>query len=331
MTTITSAVRAVRVPRFGTGSSSLPVWLVLALMTAVSWLVVSRSGGAFLSAQNMQNIGGRSVALGLVAVGQAVVVLAGSLDLSVAYTVSIAAVTASVAMAGDPSRMPLGVAAGLAVGAAVGLVNGLAVTGLGLNAFIATFAVSLIVRGALNATFDNFAGKVPERFQAIGYDAVAGVPVGLLLLAAVVAVTWYLMHRTRFGYHVYAVGGDPQVARTSGIRVNRTLIAAHVLCGACAGLGGLFLASRLGAGAPWVGPQGGYDLDSIAAVVLGGVALAGGRGRLLGAIAAVLMFGVLDSVFNHLAVDPFLRTLVRGLIIVGAVALYARRRGQERA
>jgi len=316
---------AARLPR----TSSLPVWVVLALTVGVSWLLVDRSGGAFMTAANLQNIGQRSVALGLVAVGQAVVVLAGSLDLSVAYTVSLAAVAASVAMAGSPGRIGLGVAVALGLGAAIGLVNGLVITGLGINAFIATFAVSLVVRGALGATFDNFAGKVPEAFQALGYDAVAGVPVGLLLLALVVAGAWYLAHRTRFGYHLYAVGGNPQVARASGIRVSRTLVLAHVLCGVCAALSGLFLASRLGAGAPWVGPQGGYDLDSIATVVLGGVALTGGRGRLLGALGAVLMFGVLDSVFNHFAVDAFLRTLIRGVIIVGAVALYARRRGQE--
>jgi ribose transport system permease protein len=318
---------AARVPRLTAGASSLPVWLVLALTVFVSWLLEDRSGGGFMTAQNLQNIGQRSVALGLVAVGQAIVVLAGSLDLSVAYTVSIAAVSASVVMAGDPARIWLGVAAAVVAGATVGLVNGLAITALRINAFLATFAVSLVARGALGGLFDNFAGSVPDRFQALGYDAVAGVPVGLLLLAAVVAGAWYLMHRSRFGYHLYAVGGNAHVARASGIRVTRVLLAAHVLCGVCAALSGVFLASRLGAGAPWVGPDGGYDLDSVAAVVLGGVALTGGRGRLLGAVGAVFMFGVLDSVFNHFAVDPFLRTLLRGVIIVGAVALYARRSG----
>ena len=96
-----------------------------------------------------------------------------------------------------------------------------------------------------------------------------------------------------------------------------------VLAGMCAAASGLFLASRLGAGAPWVGPDGGYDLESIAAVVLGGTALAGGRGRLLGTVAAVLMLAVLDSVFNQFQANAFVQTLVRGVIIIGAVALYA--------
>jgi ribose transport system permease protein len=258
-------------------------------------------------------------------VGQTLVVLAGSLDLSVAYVVSVAALAASVTMAGEPGRVPLGVGAALGAGALAGLANGLVITRLRVNAFIATLGVAMILRGGIDATFDNTAGSVPDQFQTLGYDVVAGVPVSLVLLGAVVAVAWYLMHRTRLGHHVYAVGGDAEAARLSGVRPNRVLLGVHVLSGVCAATSGLFLASRLGAGAPWVGPNGGYDLESIAAVVLGGTALAGGKGRLLGPLAAVAILAVVDSVFNFFQADPFLRTLVRGIVIIGAVALYAYR------
>lgn len=303
--------------------SSRPVWLVLVLLFAVAWLVVALDGGNFVALPNLQNIAQSSVALGLVAVGQSLVVLAGSLDLSVAYVVSVSAVTASVVMNGSATNIPLGLAAGVGVGAVIGLGNGAAIVGLRVNPFIATLGMSLVVRGILNALFDNFAGAVPDEFQALGYDAVAGVPVSLLLLAAVVAGAWFLLHRTRFGYHVYAVGGNIEAARASGIRTGRVVLVAHVLASVCAAASGMFLASRLGAGAPWVGPDGGYDLESIAAVVLGGTALSGGRGRLLGTIAAVLMLAVLDSVFNQFQANAFVQTLVRGVIIIGAVALYA--------
>lgn len=302
--------------------SSLPIWAVFLGVFAVAWIVV---GGDFGSPDNLRNIAIRSVALGLVAVGQTIVVLAGSLDLSVAYMVSLAAVTGSVVMAGDPANMAAGVGVALGLGLVVGLLNGLVITRLDVNPFIATLGVALIIRGLLNATYDNFAGATPEAFQALGWDVIAGVPVSVLLLGAVTAVVWVLLHRTPFGHHLYAVGGDADSARMSGIRSGRVLVAAHVLCALCAAGSGLFLASRLGTGAPWVGPDGGYDLESIAAVVLGGTALAGGRGRLLGTIAAVLILAVVDSVFNQFQADPFLRTLVRGLIIVGAVALYAMR------
>ncbi len=316
----------IALPRWASGSS-LPVWLVFGFVFVLAWIAV---GGEFVTVPNLQNIAQRSVALGLVAVGQSMVVLAGSLDLSVAYVVSVSAVTTSVVMAGDPGRIGLGIGAALVVGAVVGLVNGLVITRLHVNAFIATLGISLVLKGILNALFSNFAGSVPEEFQGLGYNAIAGVPVGVLLLAAVAAGAWFLLHRTPFGYHVYAVGGNAEAARVSGIRAGRVLVVTHVLGGLCAAVSGLFLASRLGAGAPWVGPDGGYDLESIAAVVLGGTALAGGRGRLLGTMAAVLMLAVLDSVFNQFEADPFLRTLVRGVIIVGAVALYAFRSGGER-
>jgi ribose transport system permease protein len=305
--------------------SSLPVWFIFTGVFLSGWLVVGLGGGAFVTVPNLQNIAQRCVALGLVTVGQSLCVLAGSLDLSVAYVVSLAAMAASVTMAGDPARVPLGIAVALGAGALAGLANGLVITGLRVNAFIATFGVGLILRGALNATFDNFAGKVPDSFQSLGYDVVAGVPVSLFLLAAVAAAAWYLMHRARFGHHVYAVGGDAEAARLSGVRPRRVLIAVHVLSGLCAATSGVFLVSRLGSAAPWVGPDGGYDLESIAAVVLGGIALSGGKGRLLGPLAAVAMLGVVDSVFNFFQADPFLRTLVRGVVIIGAVAIYAYR------
>jgi ribose transport system permease protein len=303
--------------------SSRPVWLVFAVLFVVAWVAVAVHGHNFVTLTNLQNIAQRSVALGLVAVGQSLVVLAGSLDLSVAYVVSVSAVYTSVVMAGSTARIVPGILAGLAVGAVVGLVNGLVITVLRVNPFIATLGVSLVLSGILNAIFKDFAGAVPEAFQTLGYDAVGGVPVSVLLLAAVTAGAWYLMHRTRFGYHVYAVGGNAEAARVSGIHSGRILVAAHILGGLCAATSGVFLASRLGAGAPWVGPNGGYDLDSIAAVVLGGIALSGGKGRVLGTIAAVLMLAVLDSVFNEYQVNSFVRTLIRGVIIIVAVALYA--------
>jgi ribose transport system permease protein len=315
----------------GTEGSSAPVWATFAVVFVVGWIIVAAGGGHFVSVTNLQNIAQRSVALGLVTVGQTIVVLAGSLDLSVAYVVSVSAMVGSVVMAGQPANIPLAVAAALASGALAGLANGLVIAGLKVNAFIATLGVAYVLRGALNATFNNFAGSVPEVFQRLGYDAVAQLPVSVILLVAVIAAAWFLMHRTRFGYHLYAVGGDAEAARLSGVRPARIVVIAHVLSGLCAATSGVFLISRLGAGAPWVGPDGGYDLESIAAVVLGGVALAGGRGRLLGAIAAVAILAVVDSVFNFFQADPFLRTLVRGVVIVGAVALYAYRDERDRS
>jgi ribose transport system permease protein len=308
-------------------SDTALIYGVLALVALVSWGLILANGGQI----NFANTLVRSVALGMVAVGQTLVILGGSLDLSVAYQVSVTAVMASYVMQGDPNRMLLGVVAVAAIGIAVGLANGLIITGLGINPFIATLGMALILRGVLNSSFDNFAGAVPEQFQILGYGGIGPIPYSVLLFAAVVVVAWVLLRYTRFGHHLYAIGGSEETARLSGVRSARALILAHVLCSLTCVLTGLFIVSRLGAGAPWVGTDGNYDLESIAAVVLGGTALTGGKGGVLGTVAGVLILALLDNLFNQLEVNTFLKDVLRGVIIIAAVAVYALRTRRGRA
>ncbi|MYS80614.1 ABC transporter permease [Embleya scabrispora] len=305
------------------------VYLALAGVTLLGWIVVTARGGEFLSLDNTVGILQNSVVLGLVAVGQTVVVLTGSLDLSVAYLISIATLVAAETMDGADGNILPAIAAVLAFSVAVGLANGIVVTKFKVNAFIATLGVGFILRGWIEDNYSGPTGKVPESFQRLGYDRVGPIPVSAFLLLLVGVAVWFVLRRTRLGYHMYAVGGDEQTARLSGVRTHRVVIAAHVLCAVCAGLAGLFLASRLGAGSPWAGTEARYDLTSIAAVVLGGTLLAGGRGGVAGTIGGVLMLSVLDSVFNQLGVDPFFQNVVRGVVIIVAVALYARRAGNR--
>ncbi len=219
----------------------------------------------------------------------------------------------------------------LAVGAGIGLVNGLIITKLRVNAFIATLGMALIIKGLIDSRWDGPAGRVPDSFESLGYTRFGDrCRSSVFLLAAVVIAVYCLLRYTRFGYRIYAVGGDEDVSKLSGLRTHRTIIAAHVLCSVLAAVTGLFLASRLGSGTPTVGPDGGYDLESIAAVVLGGTALSGGRGGVLGTIGGVFILAVLDNTFNQLEVNSFLKDVVRGLIIIAAVAVYARRQGTSR-
>jgi ribose transport system permease protein len=138
-----------------------------------------------------------------------------------------------------------------------------------------------------------------------------------------VAAGALVLARTRFGAHIYAVGGDRTAARLSGIRADRIVIGAHMVASFTAVLTGLYLASRLRSGAPWIGSDGVYDLESIAAVVVGGTVLSGGRGGVLGTIAGVLIFAILDVMFNQLGIGSYTKQVLRGLIIIGAVAIYA--------
>src|SRR5690606_6555658 len=296
------------------------IYAVLLLFYLVAAVLVALFGrGTFISGANISNLAVRSVALGLVAVGQTFAILAGSLDLSVAYLISVVAVMSSYTMQGDPDRVPRAVALVLAIGAGVGLANGLIITKLRLNAFIATLGTGLLMQGVLNASFDNFAGSVPSSFEQLGYGKWFGVPISVVMLLAVAGVGSFILRRTRFGAHIYAVGGNRETARLSGVRTDRVIIGAHIVCSLTAALSGLFIVSRLRAGAPWVGPDGVYDLESIAAVVVGGTALSGGRGGVWGTLGGVFIFSVLDMMFNQLGIDPFLKQVLRGLIIIAAV------------
>ena len=288
-------------------------------------------GQIFKNPAILINIIVRTVPLGIVAVGQTLVIIGASIDLSVAYTISITAVMSSYIMQGNSANVPLAILVVFAIGALIGLMNGLIITKLHINSFIATLGTSLIIKGIINATFSNYTGSVPASFQYFGYGALGPIPVSILVFLLVVIAGWFLLSRTKFGAHLYGVGGNAEVARLSGLRTDRVLIVAHILCSMTAVLTGVFLVSRLQAGAPWVGPDGIYDLESIATTVVGGTALAGGKGGVWGTFAGVLIFGVLDTVFNQLGVNPYLKTVLRGAIIVLAVASYTYRSKKEAA
>lgn len=315
------------------GALSLParwtppgVFVALVLTLAIGWIVVTVDGGRLFSVPTTVSLLHVAAGLGLVAVGQTLVVVGGSLDLSVAYVVSLSTLVAAETMAGDDGALLPAIGLTLAVSATIGLVNGLLVTTARINPFIATVGVGLLLKGYLDNGYDGPAGKTaPALVQGLGYQRVGPVPLSFLLLLAVAAAAWFVLARTRFGHHLIAVGGDPEVARLSGVRGSRVLVTAHVLCALCAGLAGVYLASRLGAGAPRVGTEGLYDLESIAAVVLGGTALAGGRGGVVGTVGGVLLLASIDAIFNQLEVDVFFKQVIRGVIIIAAVAVYARR------
>jgi ribose transport system permease protein len=278
---------------------------------------------AYLTGEGFVGLTQRMVALGIVALGQTLAILVGSIDLSVANLISVSAVLASFIMKGEPAMIAPAVLAVLALSAAVGLVNGLIIARLDVNPLIATLGVGLILQGLLSASFSNFAGSVPAAFQAFAYGRIGPLPWSVLLLFVLAFAIWLLLTRTRFGAHLYATGGNRDGARLAGIRTERVMIGAHVLCSLMAGLTGLYLASRLRAGAPWVGRDGVYDLESIAVVVIGGTLLAGGRGGVWGTLAGVFLFATLDAVFNMTGIDAFPKQVLRGAIVILAVAVYA--------
>ena len=306
------------------------VYIALVGVIAIGAVLVSTVGRNFFSDGNIRDILTGMSVLGFVAVGQTLVILIGSLDLSVPYVISLSSLLAAETMRGNPGNIAQGVLLALGVSAFIGLVNGLIVTGLKVHGFIATLGIGLIVKGYLDTVYKGSSGSVPPEFQFIGATGIGPVPISTIIMLALAVVVFLFLKKTRTGHHIYAVGGSLAVSRLSGIHEAQPIIVAHMICSVTAGMAGLLLASRLGVGSPTVGSQGGYDLLSIAAVVLGGTLLAGGRGSIWGTIGGVAIFAVLDSVMSVMQVNPFLKDVVRGVVIVAAVAIYTGRALEQR-
>lgn len=305
--------------------STAIVFLALVVVLILSAVLVSTVGRSLFSPGNIRDILTGMSVLGLVAIGQTLVILGGSLDLSVPYVVSLTSLVAAQTMAGRPGMILPGVLLALAVAAVIGLANGLSVTYLKVHGFVTTLGMGLILKGYLDTNYKGTAGKVPWEFQLFGATGVGPVPVSTIVMFAFAALMAFWLARSSVGHHLFAVGGGQEVARLSGVRTRWPVIWAHIMCSVFAGLAGLLLASRLGVGSPTVGVQGGYDLLSIAAVVLGGTLLIGGRGSIWGTIGGVAIFAVLDNLMSVMQVNPFLKDMVRGAVIVLAVAVYTSR------
>jgi ribose transport system permease protein len=298
---------------------------VLVLALVIGAILTATADRNFFSTGNISAILTATNILGFIAIGQTLVILTGSLDLSVPYVVSLTSLIGGGIMAGQSGNITSAVLTSLVVAALIGLANGLIVSFLHVHGFIATLGTGLVISGYLATNYQGSYGSAPRDFRLVGATHVGPVPVSTLIMLATAALAILMLRRTRLGHHLYAVGGNRDVARMSGLRTSVPVIAAHVLCSVLSGLAGLLLLARLGVGSPTIGSQGGYDLMSIAAVVLGGTLLAGGKGNILGTLAGVGIFAVMDNVMGVLEVNPFLKDVVRGLVIVVAVAVYARR------
>lgn len=303
---------------WGAVGALLVVGAGLALSTS------SMEGGGFLSARNLTNILGQVAVIAVLAVGSSVVIFSGGIDLSVGSLLAAAgAIAAGVLQAGG--TVAVAVAAGVATGTAFGAANGLLAARLRLPPFIATLGMMGIARGLTYVYLEGaprygFTGS----FLALAQRPVAGLPASVWLMLALAVGAHVLMTRTAFGRAVFALGGNEEAARLSGIPVERVKIAAYGLCGAYAGVAGLLLAARLDSAEPQAGD--GYELDAIAAVVMGGASLTGGEGTVAGSLAGALLMGVVRNGLNLLNVSAYWQKVAIGSIILGAVLLDVSRR-----
>ncbi len=278
------------------------------------------------TSQNIFNVLRQAVALGLVALGQTVVILLGGIDLSVGATISMVAVYASGLMAGRPgvgAFLPV-LLLTLAMALVVGLVNALLVTRLRVVPFIASLGTGSILQGIVLLYTMRPVGAVAPELRAFADSMVGPVPIPVIVLAVFVAVTWFILSKTLLGRHIYATGGSERAARLSGIQTRKVIALGYVFCSFMAALSAFFLISRMGIGDPQVGGLNydRYDLESIAAVLIGGTALSGGKGSVAGTVAGVLLVSILNNIFNLIGVPTYYQWIIKGLIILVAVAGY---------
>ncbi|OLP62694.1 ribose ABC transporter permease [Xaviernesmea oryzae] len=273
----------------------------------------------FARVDNLLNIA-RSISVNAVlAAGLTFVILTGGIDLSVGSIVAVSGVVSVLsAMAGLPA--PAAIAIGMAAGGLCGLINGVLIAYLGLAPFIVTLGTMTFLRG-LSYTMTAGQPIVASdlSFRDLGNGYFLGLPIPVIVMLLVFVGAWFLLERTLYGRHVYAVGGNPEAARLAGVRVNRIVTSVYVLAGICAGLAGVILAARLISAQPTAGT--GYELDAIAAVVLGGTSLAGGRGRIVGTLIGAVILGVLSTGLILMNVPFFTQLLVKGVVIILAVAI----------
>ncbi|WP_322101763.1 ABC transporter permease [Paraburkholderia sp. J41] len=288
------------------------IFLLLCMTAAVS-------SPYFLTAENLFNVVRQVSVVGLASIGMTFVILTAGIDLSVG---SILALT-TLAIAGlKPYGPMVSLVGGLAVAMVCGWVNGVITTRGRVQPFIVTLGMmtALVGVGLAYSGGEPVIG-VPRSLAWIGRGRVAGVPVQALLFVVMAAVSTVVLRMTRFGRHVYAVGGNVEAARLSGVPVDKVRVIAYCLSGLFAGLGGLVMSTQLNIGEANLGK--GLELDAIAAVVVGGTSLSGGVGGIGGTIVGVLLIGVLNNLLNLLNIPAYTQLIVKGAIIVGAVLIHA--------
>ncbi|MBX3257375.1 MAG: ribose ABC transporter permease [Chitinophagaceae bacterium] len=283
-------------------------------------IVLSIATPNFFTAQNMLIVLRQVSINGILAIGVTYVIIAGGIDLSLGSVIALTGVVA--ASFAHPNTYPLlvPVLLGLLTGVAVGALNGLTITKGKVAPFIVTLGMMTIARGlALVLSKGRPVTNLSPDFNFIGGGDILYIPVPILLFALVIVVSGIILKYTRIGRYIYAVGGNENAAAASGIRVNRVKLFAYIMCSGLAGLAGIVLAARITTGQPNAGIA--YELDAIAAVVIGGTSLLGGRGSVAGTVIGVLIIGVINNGLDLLNVSSYYQQIIKGVIIVGAVLL----------
>lgn len=299
-------------------SGVLTIYGLLLVVFAVMCLVSE----SFRSLYNITNLITQCVPLACVALGQTLVIISGGIDMSVGSTISVCTCVAAKLMNTDsPAQVAFGAAAVVLTGVAVGLINGAGINFAKVPPMITTLCTSTALSGVALWILPMAGGKVNSDFARFVYRKWTIVSFPLIVMLVLFLVMRTLLHRTRTGVDIYAIGRDPRIAKTMGVNVRAASMKTYMLCGLCAGITGLLLACRMRVGDPTCGTV--YSMDSITAAVVGGTSMAGGVGLLSGTVAGAFLIGMLSNIMNSLAVNQFYQYVVKGALLVLAMVIYS--------
>ncbi|WP_296603470.1 ABC transporter permease [Nocardioides sp.] len=298
---------------------------VYVLLLALT-VIVAYESPMFRTSDGLLGVYKQSAFFAILAVGQLVVMLGGGIDLSIGATAKLSAMATAMVMSGQDSRLPAAIGVAVLVGIVVGLTNAFIVLALKVPPFIATFGVYYILQGVVFSISTEPVGRVaPAMYdfytaQILGIDAV-----NLAIVVFWIGVGLCFSHMVAIR-RLYAVGGNEEAARLAGINVNRVRLGSYVACSVLASLAGMYLLMRSGVAGPTTGD--GAELAVIAAVVIGGVSLMGGRGTVIGVFGGVLLMQVIVAAFDYLQINTFYQEVIRGLLILATVAVFVDRRSK---
>ncbi len=272
---------------------------------------------AFLSFDNAVNIALSIAVIGILAVGMTFVILTGGIDLSVGSVVALAGVCAAI-VTQKTEFVSLGFVVALFIGIICGAFNGTVVAYFKVPPFVVTLSILTIARGlAFIIAEGRSIGDLPENFSRFGKSSVFGIPFSVILMLLTFLIGWFVLANTRFGRYVYAVGGNAEATFLAGVNVKKITLRVYIVNGFLVGIAAIVLASRLGAGVPNSGSQ--YELDVIAAVVVGGTSLSGGRGSVVATLFGAVFIAILNNGLNLAGIDPYLQKIALGVVILFAV------------
>jgi ribose transport system permease protein len=292
------------------------------LFFVLLFILAAATSPLFLRPNNLTNIMRQAAALSVVAIGQTFVLLISGIDLSVGNVATVSSIISAVLMSGRNEMVLPAILLSLLAGLLIGLFNGTMITRFKLPDFIVTLAMMSIINGFMFLyTEGREVGMVSPGFMSFGSSTFLKLPVTFLLSLLITCGAYVFLQYTRMGRSIFAVGGNRDSARLSGINVNKVRTMVYGISGVMAALSGLVLLSRMGVGYPLAGAE--LNMDSIVSVVIGGTALRGGRGNIIGTLFGVLILSILNNYFNLIGVSAFTQIVLKGIIIVSVVILRA--------